>query len=57
MNVDKDGSRPRRVAAAAQRGYHEVGWHCWRKNLPSAALARRAGFDFVKDYPVYFYPL
>jgi RimJ/RimL family protein N-acetyltransferase len=34
---------------AARRGYRQVGWHCWSDNLPSAALARRAGFELVHE--------
>ena len=45
------------VEQALQRGYHEVGWHCWADNLPSAALASSAGFVKQRDYPVYVYLL
>jgi len=45
------------VEQALQRGYHEIGWHCWADNLPSAALARSAGFVLSHDYPVYAYLL
>lgn len=45
------------VEQALQRGYHEVGWHCWVDNLPSAALARSAGFVKNRDYPFYLYLL
>jgi RimJ/RimL family protein N-acetyltransferase len=45
------------VEQALQRGYTEVGWHCWADNLPSAALARSAGFVLSHDYPVYAYLL
>jgi RimJ/RimL family protein N-acetyltransferase len=38
---------------AARLKYRQVGWHCWRANLPSGALARRAGFDLVKESQVY----
>jgi len=40
---------------AALLGYRQVGWHCWRENLPSAALARRAGFELVKESQVYLF--
>jgi GNAT superfamily N-acetyltransferase len=43
------------VEQALQRGYTEVGWHCWANNLPSAALARSAGFVLQRDYPIYLY--
>jgi hypothetical protein len=42
---------------ALQRGYQEVGWHCWKRNLPSMALARRAGFALEREYLVYLYLL
>jgi GNAT superfamily N-acetyltransferase len=45
------------VEQALQRGYTEVGWHCWADNLPSAALALSAGFVLQLDYPVYLYML
>ena len=38
---------------AARLGYHQVGWHCWSDNLPSAALARRAGFKLIYESQVY----
>ena len=45
------------VEQAMQRGYTEVGWHCWANNLPSAALACSAGFALQRDYLVYLYLL
>lgn len=45
------------VEHALSRGYRHIGWHCWAKNKPSSALALRAGFEFVRDYPVYLYML
>jgi RimJ/RimL family protein N-acetyltransferase len=38
--------------AAHLRGVHTVGWHCWKTNQASAALARKAGLEWVKDFPV-----
>lgn len=32
------------VEEALRRGYRSIGWHCWSRNLPSAALARRIGY-------------
>lgn len=32
------------VEEALRRGYRSIGWHCWTRNLPSAALARRIGY-------------
>jgi len=40
------------VEHAIATGYHTIGWHCWANNTPSAALARRAGFEHCLDYPV-----
>jgi len=45
------------IEQALRRGYREVGWHCWANNLPSASLARSAGFAKIRDYPVYLYML
>jgi GNAT superfamily N-acetyltransferase len=42
---------------ARARGMRQVGWHCWSRNLPSGALARRAGFDLIKEFDTYIYPL
>jgi GNAT superfamily N-acetyltransferase len=38
---------------AARQGYQEVGWHCYARNLPSAATARKAGLALVKEYTSY----
>ncbi len=38
---------------AYSKGIREVGWHCWKQNIPSAATARALGFRHVADYPVY----
>lgn len=40
------------VEHALENGYHTIGWHCWASNLPSAALALRAGFNHRLDYDV-----
>ena len=40
------------VKQALAQGYHRIGWHCWKSNLPSAGLAQKAGFAYVEDYPV-----
>lgn len=40
------------VEEALRRGLTTVGWHCWQKNLASAALARKAGFSLVETCPV-----
>ena len=41
------------IAHAQRVGITEVGWHCWRRNLASSALARKLGFEKVCDYPVW----
>lgn len=41
------------VAMARERGLREVGWHCFARNLPSAATARRAGFRLVMQFPIW----
>jgi RimJ/RimL family protein N-acetyltransferase len=41
------------VDHALSNGYRRIGWHCWTGNVPSVALARRAGFVKVKDYSIY----
>jgi RimJ/RimL family protein N-acetyltransferase len=41
------------VEHALSQGVSQVGWHCYAHNLASAATALKAGFQKVKDYPVY----
>jgi Acetyltransferases, including N-acetylases of ribosomal proteins len=38
------------LAEAHRRGYTRVGWHCWARNIPSAATARKAGFTLIEEY-------
>jgi len=38
---------------AFSHGYHRVGWHSWKRNIPSVALALRTGFNEVQDYSIY----
>jgi tetratricopeptide (TPR) repeat protein len=40
------------VEHALTHGIQRVGWHCWKWNVPSSALALHAGFEHVRDYPV-----
>jgi RimJ/RimL family protein N-acetyltransferase len=40
------------VEHALSQGTTRIGWHCWRWNTPSAALARKSGFVHQHDYPV-----
>lgn len=37
---------------AIQRGYRQIGWHCWKDNQASAALARKLGFSLFNEYEV-----
>lgn len=39
---------------ALARGITRIGWHCWTSNIPSVALAQKAGYKQVLEYPVYF---
>lgn len=39
---------------AVAHGIREVGWHCWKQNVPSAATALRIGLHHVADTPVHF---
>ncbi len=38
------------VEMALQRGVTQIGWDCYRNNLPSSATARKAGFDPAVAY-------
>jgi GNAT superfamily N-acetyltransferase len=38
------------LAEAARRGYTQIGWDCWTRNVSSAATARKAGFNLVDEY-------
>ncbi len=38
---------------ALSNGISEVGWHCYKRNVPSAQTARKAGFDKICDYKSY----
>lgn len=39
------------VEEALSRGVTQIGWDCYRDNLPSVATARRAGFTLDTEYP------
>jgi hypothetical protein len=41
------------VIMAKGHGIREVGWHCWARNVPSAATARKIGLDHVADCRVH----
>lgn len=36
------------------RGIAQVGWHCWKNNVPSVRTGLKAGFELVCDYPAYY---
>ncbi len=42
------------MAYAQAQGITTIGWHCWKKNIPSSNLAMKLGFELVEDYPVWF---
>jgi RimJ/RimL family protein N-acetyltransferase len=42
---------------AFSNGINEVGWHCYKRNAPSALTARKAGFDKIRDYKFYICPV
>jgi RimJ/RimL family protein N-acetyltransferase len=42
---------------AFSHGINEVGWHCYKRNTPSALTARKAGFDKIRDYKFYICPM
>ena len=42
------------IARAQCAGITEVGWDCWKRNLPSSALAQKLGFEQVEAYPVWY---
>jgi GNAT superfamily N-acetyltransferase len=41
------------VADAVERGYSQVGWHCWDNNVGSIGVAENVGFEQVQGYQVY----
>jgi RimJ/RimL family protein N-acetyltransferase len=42
------------MAYAQSQGITMIGWHCWKRNIPSSALARKIGFELIEDYPVWY---
>lgn len=42
---------------AFSHGINEVGWHCFKRNEPSAKTARKAGFNKICDYKSYICPV
>jgi tetratricopeptide (TPR) repeat protein len=41
------------VEHALSNGIQRIGWHALTRNIPSVALALKAGFEKVRDYSVY----
>ncbi len=41
------------AARAVDRGYSQVGWHCWANNVGSQGVARNVGFELVTEYDVF----
>ncbi len=41
------------VEFAIQRGYTQMGWHCWAENIGSEKTALRAGFITERTHPVF----
>jgi RimJ/RimL family protein N-acetyltransferase len=37
------------VEEAIRRGYRQIGWHCWLRNQPSAALAGKIGYSLRSE--------
>jgi GNAT superfamily N-acetyltransferase len=42
------------MAEAQAQGITMIGWHCWKRNIPSSNLAQKLGFALVEDYPVWY---
>jgi GNAT superfamily N-acetyltransferase len=42
------------IRQAGLHGLTRLGWHCWTRNEPSAAAARKLGFQKILDYGSYF---
>jgi tetratricopeptide (TPR) repeat protein len=45
------------VEQAVSRGISQIGWHCYARNSPSVATARKVGFEKAQDYAVYLFYL
>lgn len=41
---------------ARRRCMQRIGWHCWARNLASAATAERQGFHLMREYVCYCCP-
>lgn len=41
------------VEACLEAGIERIGWHCWERNVASAATAESIGFRLAFDRPVY----
>lgn len=44
------------IRQAAARGIRRVGWHCWLRNEPSNATARKLGFRLAAEHGAIFLP-
>ncbi|MBI5649586.1 MAG: GNAT family N-acetyltransferase [Chloroflexi bacterium] len=41
------------IARALLRGVTQIGWHCYARNLASAATARKVGFELEREYTIF----
>ena len=41
------------IEHAQTQGISEIGWHCYKRNVPSVATALKIGFEHVADYPAF----
>jgi hypothetical protein len=37
---------------ASEHGINEIGWHCWKNNIPSIKTAMKLGFEHIRDYKI-----
>jgi GNAT superfamily N-acetyltransferase len=42
------------MAYAQTQGITTIGWHCWKRNIPSSNLAKKLGFELVQEAPVWY---
>ena len=40
------------INLALKNNINNIGWHCWKKNIPSVKTALTLGFEYRLDYPV-----
>ncbi len=41
------------IEFALNRGYDNIGWHCWNENEASAKTALKTGFRLERCHPVF----